>query len=70
MSAVLYQRGGGPRWPAAAAVLLLIIELVQTLLARQDSAGAHIFIGVLFVVSATLYTSYLFRLSFAPRPRA
>jgi uncharacterized membrane protein YfcA len=65
VTAVAYQRQGGPRWPAAAALVLLLLEGVQITLARLDVAGAHIFIGVLFVVSATLYTSYLFRLGFA-----
>jgi len=64
ITSVLYQRGGGPRWPAAAAILLLVVEAVQITLGRLDVAGPHIFLGVLFVVAATLLTSYLFRLSF------
>ena len=31
--------------------------------------GAHIFLGVLFVVMATLLTSYLFRPGFIPASR-
>lgn len=63
--AVLYQRNGGPRWPAAAAILLLLVEVAQIVLGESDVAGAHIFLGVLFVTSATLYTSYLFRPGFS-----
>jgi uncharacterized membrane protein YfcA len=65
VGSVLYQRQGGPRWPVAAAVLLLAWEALQILLGELDVAGAHIFSGVLFVVAATLYTSYLFRPGFA-----
>ena len=65
VGAVLYQRQGGPRWPVLAAGLLLVWEAVQITLGELDVAGAHIFLGVLFVVLATLYTSYLFRPGFS-----
>jgi len=65
VAAVLYQRGGGPRWPVAAAVLLVLVEAVQITLGEAGAAGAHIFLGVLFVAAATLYTSYLFRPGFS-----
>jgi hypothetical protein len=65
VAAVLYQRQGGPRWPVAAAVLLIVVEVLQITLGELDSAGAHIFLGVLFVAAATLYTSYLFRPGFS-----
>lgn len=65
VGAVLYQRQGGPRWPVAAAVLLIVVEALQITLGELDLAGAHIFLGVLFVAASTLYTSYLFRPGFS-----
>lgn len=65
VGAVLYQRQGGPRWPVAAAVLLLVVEALQITLGELDVAGAHIFLGVIFVAASTLYTSYLFRPGFS-----
>jgi len=67
--AILYQRQGGPRWPVAAAVLLVLLEAIQITLAEVDAAGAHIFLGVLLVTAATLYTSYLFRPGFSTSRR-
>jgi hypothetical protein len=67
--AVLYQRSGGPRWPAAAAVLLLVVEVIQAVLGRSGVTGLHIFLGVLFVASATVFTSYLFRSGAPTRAR-
>lgn len=64
VTAVLYRRDGGPRWPVLAAAVLLVLEVLQVVLARLDVAGLHIFVGVLFVVWATLVTSYLFRPGF------
>jgi hypothetical protein len=69
VGALLYQRQGGPRWPVAAAVLLLVVEALQIVLGELDVAGAHIFLGVLFVAAATLYTSYLFRPGFSTSRR-
>ena len=63
--AVLYQRTGGPRWPVAATVLLIVVEALQITLGEVEAAGAHIFLGVLFVAAATLLTSYLFRPGFS-----
>ena len=65
VATILYQREGGPRWPVLAAGLLLVWEAVQITLGELDVAGAHIFLGVLFVVVATLFTSYLFRPGFS-----
>ncbi len=65
VSAFLYTRRGGPRWTVAAAALLLVVEVAQIGLGEADAAGPHIFLGVLFVVAATLYTSYLFRPGFS-----
>jgi hypothetical protein len=65
-SAAVYWRSGGPRWPAAAAVTLLVVEVIQVALARSGVAGLHIFLGVLFVTAATVYTSYLFRSAHPP----
>jgi hypothetical protein len=70
ITAVAYRRGGGPRWPVLAGVILLVVETLQLVLARADAVGLHIFCGVLFVVLATLVTSYLFRPGFVPRPGA
>lgn len=67
--AVLYQRSGGPRWPLLAVGLVAVVEVVQIVLGRLEVAGTHIFLGVLFVVMATLLTSYLFRPGFIPRSR-
>lgn len=65
--AVLYQRAGGPRWPMLAVGIIAVVEIVQALLGRFEVVGAHVFLGVLFVVLATLLTSYLFRPGFIPR---
>jgi hypothetical protein len=67
ITASLYQRRGGPRWPVLAAIILLVVEALQIMFARLGAAGPHIFLGVLFVVMATLLTSYLFRPGFVPR---
>jgi hypothetical protein len=64
ITAVVYRRGGGPRWPVLAGVILLAVETLQLILARTEVVGLHIFCGVLFVVLATLLTSYLFRPGF------
>lgn len=64
VTAVLHRRGGGPRWPVLAGVILLLVETLQLVLARSEVVGLHIFCGVLFVVLATLVTSYLFRPGF------
>ena len=70
VTAVLYQRrGGGPRWPVLAGAILLAVEVLQLVLARTGVVGLHIFCGVLFVVLATLLTSYLFRPGFVPAIR-
>lgn len=66
VTAVLYQRAGGPRWPVWAAGILIGVEVLQIVLARSGIVGLHIFCGVLFVVMATLLTSYLFRPGFVP----
>ncbi len=66
VTAVLHRRGGGPRWPVLAGVILLLVETLQLVLARFEVVGLHIFSGVLFVVLATLLTSYLFRPGFTP----
>ncbi len=65
--AVLYQRSGGPRWPLLAVGIITLVEILQIILGRLEVVGAHIFLGVLFVVMATLLTSYLFRPGFIPR---
>lgn len=64
VTAVLYRRTGGPPWPILAGVILLLVETGQLVLASLDAVGLHIFSGVLFVVMATLLTSYLFRPGF------
>ena len=46
-----------------------VVEIIQIMLGRLGVAGAHIFLGVLFVVMATLLTSYLFRPGFIPASR-
>ncbi|GAA3716716.1 hypothetical protein GCM10022204_40640 [Microlunatus aurantiacus] len=61
LTAVAHRRSGGPRWPVLAGAILLVVETLQLTLARFDVVGLHIFCGVLFVVLATLLTSYLFR---------
>jgi hypothetical protein len=66
VTAVLYRRDGGPRWPVLAGIILLVVETLQLILARAEVVGLHIFLGVLFVVLATLLTSYLFRPGFVP----
>ena len=70
LTAVVYRRGGGPRWPVLAGVILLVVETLQLVLARAEVVGLHIFCGVLFVVLTTLLTSYLFRPGFVPRTDA
>jgi hypothetical protein len=65
--AVLYQRSGGPRWPLLAVGIIAVVEVLQIVLGKLEVVGAHIFLGVLFVVMATLLTSYLFRPGFIPR---
>ncbi len=67
--AVLYQRSGGPRWPLLAVGIIAVVEVIQIVLGRLEVAGPHIFLGVLFVVLATLLTSYLFRPGFIPSSR-
>lgn len=64
ITAVLYRRGGGPRWPVLAGIILVLVETLQLVLARAEVVGLHVFLGVLFVVLATLLTSYLFRPGF------
>ncbi len=66
VTAVLHRRAGGPRWPVLAGAILLVVETLQLTLARFEVVGLHIFAGVLFVVLATLLTSYLFRPGFVP----
>ncbi len=66
ITAVLHRRGGGPRWPVLAGIILVLVETLQLVLARAEVVGLHVFLGVLFVVLATLLTSYLFRPGFAP----
>ena len=66
LTAVAYRRAGGPRWPILAGAILLSVEVLQVVLARTEVVGLHIFFGVLFVVLATLATSYLFRPGFLP----
>ena len=66
VAAIVYRRGGGGRWPALVGAILLAVEIIQLLLARAEVVGAHIFLGILFVVLATLLTSYLFRPGFVP----
>jgi len=66
VTAVVYRRGGGPRWPVLAGTVLLAVETLQLILARAEVVGLHIFCGVLFVVLTTLLTSYLFRPGFLP----
>jgi len=68
--AILHQRGGGPRWPVAVALILLVVEILQMTLARVGAAAPHIFLGILFVVTTTVYTSYLFRSGVRPLRRA
>ncbi|GAA2093327.1 hypothetical protein GCM10009841_02970 [Microlunatus panaciterrae] len=68
VSVVLYRRTGGPRWPVTVAGLLMAVELAQIGLGQLDVAGPHIFLGILFVVAATLFTSYLFRPGFQAAP--
>ncbi len=46
-----------------------VVEIIQIILGRLGVTGAHIFLGVLFVVMATLLTSYLFRPGFIPASR-
>ncbi|HEU4545177.1 MAG TPA: hypothetical protein VFR88_02685 [Microlunatus sp.] len=70
LTAIVYRRGGGPRWPVLAGAILLVVETLQLVLARAEVVGLHIFCGVLFVVLATLVTSYLFRPGFVPRSDA
>lgn len=67
--AVLYRRAGGPRWPLLAVAIVAVVEVAQIVLGRLGIAGAHIFLGVLFVTMATLLTSYLFRPGFVPKSR-
>jgi hypothetical protein len=67
--AVLYQRSGGPRWVLLAVGIIAVVEIFQIVLGRLGVAGTHIFLGVLFVVMATLLTSYLFRPGFIPVSR-
>ena len=68
VTAVVYARRGGPRWPAAASLGLLVVEAVQITLGEVELVAVHVFLGVLFVSMATALTSYLFRLSFRRRP--
>ena len=49
-----------------AGAILFAVEVGQLILARVEVVGLHIFCGVLFVVLATLLTSYLFRPGFVP----
>lgn len=67
VTALLYRRSGGPRWVLPAAGLLLVLIVVQISLGELKVAGVHIFLGVISVVLAVLFTSYLFRPGFSPR---
>ncbi len=69
LTAILYQRRGGPIWMPLAAVLLLILIGAQIGLGESKVAGVHIFLGVIYVVLATLFTSYLFRPGFSASRR-
>lgn len=67
LTAIAYQRSGGPRWPVLISGLLVLLTIAQISMGLTEVAGAHIFVGVLYVVSVTLFTSYLFRPGFTPR---
>lgn len=66
LTAIAYRRTGGPRWPVGVSALLVVLTAAQITLGLIEVAGAHIFVGVLYVVSVTLFTSYLFRPGFTP----
>lgn len=67
VTAVVYARGGGPRWPAVATTVVTVAVLVQIALGESEVKGLHIFLGVLVVTMTALLTSYLFRPGFGPR---
>lgn len=66
VTAIAYRRSGGPRWPVLVSALLVALTAAQIAMGLVEVAGAHIFVGVLYVVSVTLFTSYLFRPGFTP----
>jgi hypothetical protein len=70
VTAVLYFRRHGPRWPLIGAAILLVVEAAQIVMGSVEIKGPHIFLGVLFTVMATLLTSYLFRPGFTAAPEA
>lgn len=65
-TAIFYRRGGGPLWILLGAGLLLVLVLAQISLGELKVVGLHIFLGVIYVVLAVLFTSYLFRPGFTP----
>lgn len=67
LTAVLYRRAGGPIWAVLAAGLLFVLIIAQISLGELKVVGLHIFLGVIDVVLAVLFTSYLFRPGFTPR---
>ena len=58
---VLYKRAGGPMWPLIFALVLLVVAVLQIVLGRAELAGAHVFLGVLYLSAVTTYCSYLWR---------
>ncbi len=67
VTALVYRRGGGARWPVLGAAILVVVEAAQITMGSVEIKGPHIFLGVIFTVLATLLTSYLFRPGFTPR---
>ena len=61
LTAIGYRRAGSPAWVPWASGLLLLLLALQITLGTLKVAGVHIFLGVIFVTLATLFTSYLFR---------
>ena len=66
VTAIFYRRSGGPLWVVLAAGLLVIVIVTQISLGELKVVGVHIFLGVIYVVLAVLFTSYLFRPGFTP----
>ena len=62
-----YRQQGGPTWPLAFSVSLVLGGVLQATLGLLRVAGPHLFLGVLYLCAVTTFCSYAWR--HRPTPR-